>query len=331
MRSTAAALIFGSLLAANLPAADPQLMNMIMPDAKVVAGINVFSARSSPFGAFLLAQISGPGNELQKFVELTGFNPQTDIDEILVATAGTPAKAPDAALIKNSGMKGLILVRGHFNPEKLANLAKTDGKQNLQKYRDATLISDPKAADGTGMALLGSDVLVAGDLDSVKAALDRRSATNTIEPQLASRVTSLSSSQDAWAVSMIPFSSLAAAGPAADPTIQGAFNGDIFKKITSTSGGIKFGPQIQISTEMVAADEKNANALGDVVRFLAGMATMNAGPSKGTPDAIVAVLQSLTVKSEGNVVNLTITVPEEQLENLFKNMPAGMKNPGARI
>jgi hypothetical protein len=331
MRSTAAALIFGSLLAVNLPAADPQLVNMIMPDAKVVAGINMFSARSSPFGTFLLAQISGPGNELQKFVELTGFNPQTDIDEILIATAGTPATAPDPALIKNHSMKGLILVRGHFNPEKLANFAKADGKQNIEKYRDATLISDSKTGDGTGMALVGSDLIVAGDLVSVKAALDRRSVTNTMEPQLASRVSTLSGSQDAWAVSTIPFSSLAAAGPAADPTLQGAFNGDIFKKIMSTSGGIKFGPQILISTEMVAADEKNANALGDVVRFLAGMATMNMGPSKGTPDAIVAVLQGLTVKSEGNVVNLTITVPEEQLEKLFKSMPAGMKNPGAQI
>ena len=350
MRRTALAIIFGSLLAINLPAADQQLVNMIMPDAKMVAGINVFSVRSSPFGLFVLKQTTGSAAELQKFIDATGFNPQTDLDEILVATAGMPvrpadtqaagqpgasAPAPQAQLAAGGSMTtpdmhGLILARGHFNVEKLSAFSKTEGKQNVQKYREATLISDPKNQVASAMAIIGDNIVVAGDLVSVKAALDRRSLANTLEPQLASKVTSLSTSQDAWAVSFVPFSSMGG-GPSADPTIQGAFNGDLFKKITSTSGGIKFGPEILLSTEMVAADEKNASALGDVVRFLAGMASMNAGTSKGAPAGVVALLQGLTVKSEGNVVNLTVTVPEEQLESLFKAMPATMKHPGARI
>jgi len=189
----------------------------------------------------------------------------------------------------------------------------------------------------SAMAFIGSDVMVAGDLVSVKAALDRRSLANSLEPQLATKVNSLSASQDAWAVSIAPFSSFSGAtgGPAGDPMCpmgpMSALGGDLFKKITSTSGGIKFGPQIMLSTEMVAADEKNASALGDVVRFLVGMATMSSGPAKDAPAGLVAMLQGLTVKSEGNVVNLTITVPEEQLESLFNSMPQGMKRPGARI
>lgn len=339
MRRTALALILGSLVAVSLPAADQQLVNMIMPDAKVVAGINVFAVRNSPFGMFVLKQTTGSAMDLQKFVEATGFNPQTDLDEILVATqsmpsTGTEAKTPSPAIsgapMTNPDMKGIMLARGHFNVEKISGVAKTEGKQNIQKYRDATLISDPKNPISSAMAFVGDNIVVAGDLASVKAALDRRSLANTIEPELASKVTSLSSSQDAWAVSMIPFSSMGS-GPSADPTIQGAFNGDLFKKITSTSGGIKFGPQILLSTEMVAADEKNASALGDVVRFLAGMASMNAGPSKGAPAGVVALLQGLTVKAEGNVVNLTVTIPEEQLESLFQNMPSPMKHPGAKI
>ncbi len=341
MRRTAFALIFGSLLAVNLPAADQQLVNMIMPEAKVVAGINVFAARNSPFGMFVLKQTTGTAGELQKFIDATGFNPQTDLDEILVATPGTSSQPADAAAatppvvpggsLTTPDMRGLILARGHFNIEKISNLAKTDGKQNVQKYREATLISDPKNPIASAMAFLGDNIAVVGDLVSVKAALDRRSLSNTLDPQLASKVTSLSSSQDAWAVSMVPFSSLSG-GPAADPTIQGAFGGDLFKKITSTSGGIKFGPEIRLSTEMVAADEKNATALGDVVKFLVGMASMNAGPAKDAPAGMVALLQGLTVKSEGNVVNLTVTVPEDQLESLFKSMPSSVKHPGgARI
>jgi len=339
MRYTALALILGSFAAGTLPAADPQLMNMVMPDAKVVAGINVISARNSPFGTFLLRQTTSNHAEMQKFIEATGFNPQTDLDEILIATPGTPdapATAIDAVTptpaptSPRPNMTGLILARGNFNIDKIAALAKSDGKQNIQKYRDATLISDPKDGKATVMAFVSSNIVVAGDLASVKAALDRRTIPTPLDPQLTSKVSSLSSSQDAWAVSIIPFSSLGG-GAGVDPTIQGAFNGDIFKKITSTSGGIKFGPQILLSTEMVAADEKNATALGDVVRFLAGMAAMNSGPSKGAPSGVVALLQSLNVTSEGNVVNLTISIPEEQLEGIFSSMPGGMKHPGAKI
>src|SRR5262245_48421085 len=63
------ALIPAFFITFSLSAADPQLVNMVMPDAKVVAGINVDSARNSPFGTFLLRQASGNNAELQKFVE----------------------------------------------------------------------------------------------------------------------------------------------------------------------------------------------------------------------------------------------------------------------
>ena len=173
-------------------------------------------------------------------------------------------------------LKGLLLARGNFNVEKISTLAKTEGKQTVEQYNGATLVSDPKNPKASAMAFVGNNIVVAGDLTSVKAAIDRRNRANALPPQLTTKVNSLSASQDAWAVSIAPMSSLGG-GPAADPALGGALNGDLFKKITETSGGIKFGAQIQLSTEMVAADEKNATALGDVMKFLVGMATMNAG------------------------------------------------------
>ena len=60
MRQTAfAGLLVLLILAGSLPAADQQLVNMVMPDAKVVAGINVDSARNSPFGTFLFEPYFG--------------------------------------------------------------------------------------------------------------------------------------------------------------------------------------------------------------------------------------------------------------------------------
>src|SRR5690242_15157757 len=170
MRPTAF-LIAPLFLALNLPAADQQLVNMVMPDAKVVAGINVDSARNSPFGTFILRQASGNNAELHKFVDLTGFNPQTDLQEILVATPGaaataseeTSSSAPGSAEVNGmlaaaAPVHGLLLARGNFNVEKITTLAKTDGKQHVETYKDATLISDPKHGRASAMAFIGQHI-----------------------------------------------------------------------------------------------------------------------------------------------------------------------------
>lgn len=334
MRQTAFALVLGSFLAAGLPAADQQLVNMLMPDAKVIAGINVDSARNSPFGTFLLSQIPATDPGFQKFVEASGFNPRTDLQEVLMATAGghgaqTNAAASPETKALAAAKDGLIMARGNFNTDKIAALAKSDGKQNVQTYNGALLISDPKDSNASAMALIGTNILLAGDAKNVKAALDRRAHANTLDPELTTKVNSLSASQDAWAVSIAPLSSLNA-GAGGDPTLQGALGGDLFKKITETSGGVKFGALIQFTTELVAMDEKNATALSDVVRFLAGMVAMNAGPPKGAPPFLTTILQSINVQAQGNVVSVTLSAPEDQVEGLINSMQPA-KQAGAKI
>ena len=326
MQKTAFALIISTSLAMSLSAADPMLINMVMPDAKIVAGINVDSARNSPFGTFLLHQAADGNPALQKFVSASGFNPQTDLSEILMATPGGAAESADvggalggAATAAAAASRGVILARGNFNAEKIANFARTDGKQKTQTYGGAVLISDPNSGRASALAIIGNNYAVMGDLAMVKAALDRRTQASMLDPQITAKVNTLSTSQDAWAVSIAPLSSINS-GPAADPTIQGALGGDLFKKITQTSGGVKFGANVQLSTEMVAQDEKNASALGDVVRFLVGMATMNSGGSKGAPPVLMSVLQGLTIQTQGNVVNVTVTAPEDQIESLINSM-----------
>ena len=36
-----------------LPAADPRLLKLVMPDAKVLADVNVDQAKASPFGQYV--------------------------------------------------------------------------------------------------------------------------------------------------------------------------------------------------------------------------------------------------------------------------------------
>ena len=91
-------------LATVASAADPQLLKLVMPDAKVVSGIDIDKVRSTPFGMFFLNQLPAPDSEFQQFVNATGFDPRRDIHEVLMASPGDPAKK-----------SGLLLVRGDFD------------------------------------------------------------------------------------------------------------------------------------------------------------------------------------------------------------------------
>src|SRR3954466_4729672 len=81
-----------------LSAADPQLLNLVMPDAKVLAGVNVEQAKGTQFGQFILNQLQTHDSDMQKLVTLTGFDPRRDVRELLVASDGAPQTKVGLAL-----------------------------------------------------------------------------------------------------------------------------------------------------------------------------------------------------------------------------------------
>src|SRR5260370_26636387 len=85
-----------------LPAADPTLLNLVMPDAKVLAGVNVQQAKGTQFGQYILNELQSHDAEMQKLVTLTGFDPRRDVIELLVASDGTPGSRSGLALAKGT-------------------------------------------------------------------------------------------------------------------------------------------------------------------------------------------------------------------------------------
>lgn len=182
MRQTAfvaALLAFGSVAFA----ADPQLMTMVMPDAKIMAGMNATKARTSPFGQFIVSKMSLLGAQMQPLIAATGFDPFQDVSELLAATAADPSKPT-----------GLLLVRGNFNPDKITALVTGRSGVLVEPYDGSTLVSVTNSNNNNTMAVafLGSTLAAAGDLASVKAAVDRNGGAVAIDPALAAQVTQLS-------------------------------------------------------------------------------------------------------------------------------------------
>src|SRR5258708_1364807 len=109
---------FSGVLSAS--AADPQLLNLLMPDAKVVAGVNVEQAKGTQFGQFILNQVQTTDGDMQKLIALTGFDPRRDVRELLVATSGAPQTAAQ-------NQTGLALAKGNFDVAKITAAATAHG------------------------------------------------------------------------------------------------------------------------------------------------------------------------------------------------------------
>jgi hypothetical protein len=293
------------LLSASAFAADTQLLNLVMPDAQVMAGMNVTTSKISPFGQYLLTQISANDQGLRDFVSKTGFDPRQDVSEILAASTGNAA-APS----------GIVLARGNFNVDSLVSLISAEHKQQVTSYAGARLITGTDPKDTHAIAFIGTSIAVLGDVASVKAALDRAGSVNSISPALATKVQALSTTQDAWSVSLASIGSMipGGIGPKDGPATQ-AFQ--LVKNIQSSSGGVKFGTIIQVTGQAVADTPQNATALADIVRMVAGLVSMTAAQDPHVASA-VQMLQSLKVTTDGAAVNISAGFPEAQVEELIK-------------
>ena len=282
-----------------LPAADPRLLGLVMPDATVLADVNVAQAKASPFGQYVLTTLlQSEAQKLQQLATLTGFDPRQDVNELLVASASTPGNKT-----------GLALALGTFDPTKITAAAQLAGA-GIETYGGMSIIEDPQQRNG--FVFLDSTLVVAGDLASVKAAIDRRAGGPTIPAALLAQVNQLSSTEDAWAISTVPPSTLrppVAAPPAAGVNVRNAL-----QTIQSASGGVKFGSVVVVTAQAQTDTPQDASSLGGVLQLLVSMAQLSASqhPEAG------ALAQSLVVTTQGSTVTVTLSVPEAQIQQLVK-------------
>ncbi len=298
---TLTALTLAASVVLPAKAADPQLVSLIMPDATVLAGVNVEQAKMTPFGQYVLSQMQSQNQELQKLESLTGFDPTRDVRELLAASnsAGTNQHT------------GLLVARGSFDPARIAAAATTDGG-STEVYGGVTIVKDPKGE--AGFAFLDATLVAAGDIASVKGAIDRRSGSSSLPANVVVLVNQWSSSQDAWAISTVNPASLHP--PSTAPKVPGlnANAGGAFQTIQSGAAGVKFGTNVVVTALATADNAQDASSIADSVKLLASLAQLQA---QNDPAAL-ALAQSLQVSASGSNVNLSVSLPEDQLQQIVK-------------
>ncbi|HEX3743048.1 MAG TPA: hypothetical protein VHW09_03935 [Bryobacteraceae bacterium] len=284
-------------------AADSQLLSLVMPDAKVIAGVNVDSAKTSPFGTYVLNQMQSNNTDLQDLIKFTGFDPTRDVNEVLIAT-------PSGA---GGRTAGLILARGTFDPA-LATLAATKGAVT-EVYNGVTIVESPDKQ--VGIAFLSTSRVAAGDVANVKAAVDRQGSTPSLSAAVLAQVNMWSASQDAWMVTTVPLSGLVPAQAAGGAQSNGAAMNPmagVMQQVQQISGGVKFGASVVGTAAIQSDNAADATQLANTLQFFVNLMQMQA---QNKPE-LANVAQGFSVKTDGAKVNLTITLPEAQFQQLFQ-------------
>jgi hypothetical protein len=288
------------LVAGPILAADSALINLVPADAKVVAGIQVDRATGSRIGQHLLSQLKDDDPDFRKFVTAGGFDPRRDLREVVLASTAGPDKG-----------HGLVLARGVFDASRLVALARTSGA-TVQKYQGLDVITGPGTEAGW-VVFPDSTTAIAGDPQMVRNALDRRRGGAPIDARIAAKVHEFGNRYDIWMVSTVPVSQFAGKMP--DKQLSGAMRGDMMQGIEQTSGGILLGSTVEVAGEAVTRSDKDASAMVDVVRFLAGMVQSNRDKQEAAKFA--SLLDTLELKSEANVMKFHLSIPEADIEKLM--------------
>jgi len=286
-------------------AADPASLRMIPGDSAFIAGIHADQIRTSRFGQFLLDQLKSEDANFQKFINATGFDPRRDLSELLVASGDKPGKG-----------KTVVVAKGRFDSARIQTFARTEGAETTT-YAGVTILtgkSGQRKSDGW-LAILDPTTAVAGDADSVRLALDRRASgatTNQLDPALMNKIADLSTKYDAWMVS----TGVARLADDLHPNVGNAMQNNLFSSMENVTGGVRFGANVEVMAEAVMRSEKDATAMVDVVRFLAGMLQMNSQDRRAAE--LAGMLDKMELKSSGNQFRMSLMMPESTLESLVK-------------
>src|SRR5579864_5739926 len=151
-------------------AADAGLLRLVMPDAKVIAGLQVGRTRDSLFGQFVLSHMQFSGENFKKLIADTGFDPRRDLTEVVIASSWETSSPLS---------RWLVMAKGTFDLQKIKQTAQSNGAAvtNFQGIPIYSFSGNQAPDSDSAISFLDATSAVMGDMTSVQAALTRRSTS----------------------------------------------------------------------------------------------------------------------------------------------------------
>ncbi len=292
----------------SFAAVDSGLLGLVPPDSQFVIGINVEASRNSDFGQYLSTRLNAGAKGFEQLNNLTGFDPRRDLQSVVFAGVTNPSG--------QQNLQGVLLARGTFDQNRITSAALAKGAV-VQNFSGVDFYLHGNGNGRNGFAFLDTDVFATGSLAELQQAVANRPAR--LDPKLQQLITQAAADNDMWFASTVPASQFAKhlqselgqSAPAGSQTIQA---------ISSASGGVRFGSNIQLTLDAVARSEKDASSLADVIRFGASMLQMK-GQSDPQTALLASALNQMILSANGQNVHLALSIPEATVEQLADARP----------
>lgn len=269
-------------------AEDSTLVDLLPPDTQIVVGARVRAVVESD-----LAQSIGPeiqqaqqaqGLQLnwQSIVDMAGFDPLHDVEEVILATNGQGPKSPT-----------LVVARGTFPVEKLS--------AGGEPYHGVILVNAKKQADGV-FGFIDPHTALAGDAVSVKAAIDRRGEPGALPRALAAKIADYRNRYEIWGVvnrtdgltSYLPQASKQA-GP--------------FDSIDRLQFGVALKNGLSLMAEAHTRSLKDADQLATTLQFFQAMSQSQQPAGSAT---------KFEVKNSQGTIRVSLAVSAEDLKKAIE-------------
>jgi hypothetical protein len=159
---------------------DPALAVLVPRDTTLLAGIRMQRLRSTSFYSEVASNIP----RLTRFRDDAGLQDDADVWEYLIAS---------------NGSEWVALMRGKFSEMGMEPRSKKTGARRIS-HGGVSVIGDERGS----VAFLNPTTAIAGSFDAVKRALDERNSNTGVPDPLERLASGLSSSNEAWLVSIGP-------------------------------------------------------------------------------------------------------------------------------
>lgn len=287
---------------------------LVLPaDTRFVMGIDVHRFVQSPFYKKFATQ----GGRPQAFTDLeqkTGFNPERDVDQVLIA--GRPDQGKEG---------GLVIVRGRFDRYKLSQMVESEGKRVTTKKHEGNplYVFNEGQKGASALAFLGhdDDLLVMGSQKSVEAAVSSHFQGQTPLKQNAQLTGLLERVKPGSTFWMVGDQSLLSQMPSAVPAPGGSGGAQLqlpALKALMVTGELE--PIVTVDVTGDAADAAAAGQLADIVRGFVALASLQAAQK---PE-LAGLKNAISVTTDQSSVHLSARVPYEVLEAMQPKKAAGV-------
>jgi hypothetical protein len=276
------------------------VLSNIPQNAAIVMHIDVEQIRSLSLYQMIWGMISAQPEVQEVLTEMqaqAGFDPNTDISGITMMLSG-----------EDDDRWG-VLVEGNFDSARIATYLSTIEATEMatQEYQGRTVYFNPSDSEGdrSYFTILSDNVVAAGTQNELSAMLDAGAGTVpnvTANAELNTLLTSTDMSGAFW------FSGIMT------PAMQAEMVGSPMEGLTTVTGHGNFAGGLNVAYALGTTTPEQATALA---AFFNEQVTQARTQPEIAQMGLSSVLDGVSIAASANTVNVSVTVPEQTLNQII--------------